>query len=69
MHRRPMDTDLKMRMSPPLGLLTIANMLRDSHSVTIENENVRELNLADTPDIVGVSVNVDSLPRAIEIAL
>ena len=68
MHRRPMDTDLKMRMSPPLGLLTIANMLRDSHSVTIENENVRELNLADTPDIVGVSVNIDSLPRAIEIA-
>lgn len=68
MHRRPMDTDLKTRMSPPLGLLTIANMLRHKHTIVVENENVRALNLNDTPDIVGISVNVDSLPRAIEIA-
>ena len=68
MHRRPMDTDLKTRMSPPLGLLTIASMLRHTHEVTIENENVRPLNLDDTPHIVGISVYIDSLPRAIELA-
>ena len=26
MLKRPMDTDLKIRMSPHLGLLTVANM-------------------------------------------
>ena len=40
MHRRPMDTDIKNRMSPPLGLYTIANMFRDKHRVSVENENV-----------------------------
>ncbi|MCM1198684.1 MAG: B12-binding domain-containing radical SAM protein [Clostridium sp.] len=68
MHMRPMDTHLKNRMSPPLGLYTIVNMFRDEHTVTVENENVQNLNLADIPDIVGISVNVDSLPRALEIA-
>lgn len=68
MHMRPMDTHLKNRMSPPLGLYTIAAMFRDSHRVTVENENVQRLNLDDAPDIVGISVNVDSLPRALEIS-
>lgn len=68
MHMRPMDTHLKNRMSPPLGLYTIASMFRNSHRVTVENENVRRLNLDDAPDIVGISVNVDSLPRALEIS-
>ena len=68
MHRRPMDTDIKNRMSPPLGLYTIANMFRDSHDILVENENIHTLVINDSPDIVGISVNVDSLPRAIEIA-
>lgn len=29
MHKRPVDTDLKLHMSPPLGLLTIANIIHD----------------------------------------
>ena len=65
---RPMDTHIKTRMSPPLGLYTIANMFRDEHEVVIENENIQKLDLTDHPDIVGISVNVDSLPRALEIA-
>ena len=65
---RPMDTHIKNRMSPPLGLYTIANMFRDEHEVVIENENIQKLDLTDHPDIVGISVNVDSLPRALEIA-
>ena len=68
MHMRPMDTHIKNRMSPPLGLYTIANMFRDEHEVVIENENIQKLDLTDHPDIVGISVNVDSLPRALEIA-
>ena len=39
MLKRPMDTDLKTRMSPPLGLLTVMNVLKDKHHVSIENGN------------------------------
>ncbi|MBQ8614825.1 MAG: radical SAM protein [Ruminiclostridium sp.] len=68
MEKRPMDTDIKIHMAPPLGLLTIVNILRDKHEVTIENENIQEICYDDTPDIVGISVTVDVLPRAIKIA-
>ncbi len=68
MEKRPMDNDIKIRMSPPLGLLTIINILRDEHRVVLENENIQEICYDDTPDIVGISVTVDVLPRAIEIA-
>lgn len=68
MHMRPMDTHIKNRMSPPLGLYTIVSMFRDEHEVVVENENVQTLDLSDSPDIVGISVNVDSLPRALEIS-
>ena len=68
MHMRPMDTHLKNRMSPPLGLYTIVAMFRDVYDVVVENENTRCLDLTDEPDIVGISVNVDSFPRSLEIA-
>lgn len=68
MERRPMDTKLKSHMAPPLGLLTIAGLLRNHHKVSIENENIEPLNYDDKPDIVGITVTVDALPRAIEIA-
>lgn len=67
MKKRPMDTDIKIHMAPPLGLLTIVNMLRNEHEVTLENENVQKI-IYDEPDIVGISVTVDTLPRAIEIS-
>lgn len=71
MKKRPMDTDIKIRMAPPLGLLTIVNVIRNvnpSYTIKLENENIQEINYNDTPDIVGISVTVDTLPRAIEIA-
>lgn len=68
MKKRPMDTELKTRMAPSLGLLTIANIVRGEHDVVIENENVSEIVYDDNPDIVGITVTVDVLPRAIEIA-
>ncbi len=67
MKKRPMDTDLKTHMAPPLGLLTIVNLLRDRHTVVLENENIESIRY-DKPDIVGISITVDVLPRAIEIA-
>ncbi len=68
MLKRPVDTGLKLHMSPPLGILTIANILRDKHKIKIENENIREIDFSDVPDVVGISITVDALPRAIEIA-
>ncbi len=68
MERRPMDTAIKSRMAPSLGLLTVAAILRDRCEVVIENENVRAITYEDRPDLVGISVTVDLLPRAIEIA-
>ena len=68
MHKRPMDTDLKLHMAPPLGLLTVAALLRRDHRVTVENENVGPVDMGDSPDVVGISVTVDVLPRAMEIA-
>ena len=52
---RPMDTGLKVRMSPPLGLYTIVNLLRAEHTVVVQNENVEPVTY-DSPDIVGLSV-------------
>lgn len=68
MSRRPMDTNLKTHMSPPLGLLTVMNLIRDEHRVRLENENIRPVEYFDGPDLVGISVTVDTLPRAMEIA-
>ena len=68
MLRRPMDTGIKLHMAPPLGLLTIVNIVRNEHHVVLENENIQKINYDDRPDIVGISVTVDSLPRAARIA-
>ncbi len=68
MKKRPMDTGLKIHMSPPLGLLTIANMFREEHKVVVANENIKELDFEDHPDIVGITVTVDVYPRAAQIA-
>lgn len=67
MEKRPMDTDIKIHMAPPLGLLTIVNIVRKEHTVVLENENIQDI-VYDAPDIVGISVTVDTLSRAIEIA-
>ena len=66
--KRPMDSDIKSRMSPPLGLYTIANILRNEHKISVENENIQPIDFNDQPDAVGITVTVDALPRAIEIA-
>ena len=42
MRKRPMDTGLKTQMSPSLGLLTIANMLQDKHTIIYENHTIEK---------------------------
>lgn len=65
---RPMDTDFKRLMAPSLALLTLAALTPDEIEVYIEDENVNELNFDDTPDFVGITVNIDTAYRAFKIA-
>jgi len=68
MSLRPMDSELKRAMSPSIALLVLASLTPKEHRVHIEDENVQQLNLSDNPDLVGISVNVDTSKRAYEIA-
>jgi radical SAM superfamily enzyme YgiQ (UPF0313 family) len=63
-----MDSELKRLMSPSLAALTLAALTPNEHSVWIEDENTGKLNLNDQPDLVGITVNVDTSARAYEIA-
>lgn len=64
-----MDTSLKARMSPHLGLLTIAGILdRLGHEVRLINGNTEEIVIPDGTDLVGITVTIDVLPKAIELA-
>lgn len=65
---RPMDSEFKRRMSPSLALLIIAALTPKNHEVYIEDENVRKVNLNDSPDLVGITITLDSSKRAYEIA-
>jgi len=65
---RPMDSEFKRRMSPALSLLVLAALTPSEYNVALEDENVRKLNLNDSPDLVGITVNVDTSKRAYEIA-
>jgi radical SAM superfamily enzyme YgiQ (UPF0313 family) len=68
MSLRPMDSEFKRVLSPSLSLLTVAALTPDSHSVYVEDENVSPLDLSDHPDLVGITVNVDTSLRAYDIA-
>jgi len=68
MSLRPMDSEFKRRMAPSLALLTVAALTPPEHTVTLEDENVQLLHLDDRPDLVGITVNVDTAQRAYEIA-
>lgn len=69
MRMRPMDSSLKTRMSPSLGLLTVAQSIREGNEIVLLNENVGdEIRFDNKYDVVGITVTVDTLPRAIEIA-
>ena len=63
-HPRPMDTSLKSRMAPHLGLLTIARIVEEhGHAVEVINENLGRDMPSGGVDLVGISASVDVLPR------
>ncbi|MDR2009437.1 MAG: B12-binding domain-containing radical SAM protein [Bacteroidales bacterium] len=68
MSLRPMDSEMKRRMAPPLSLVTIASLTPEQHYVYIEDENVGKINFDDNPDLVGITVNIDTVYRAFEIS-
>ncbi|MDR0476438.1 MAG: B12-binding domain-containing radical SAM protein [Desulfobulbaceae bacterium] len=68
MSLRPMDSTYKRLLSPPLSLVTIATLTPKEHIVWIEDENIGKIELTDNPDLVGITVNVDTSERAFEIA-
>ncbi len=68
MQRRPMDSDLKARMSPSLALLTLANLTPKEHRITIINENVQNINFNIRADLVALTVTVDVFDRSVAIA-
>lgn len=68
MSLRPMDSEYKRVLSPSIALLTVAALTPKEYTVYIEDENTCPLNLDDKPDVVGITVNVDTSRRAYEIA-
>ena len=68
MNKRLMDTDLKIRMAPPLALLTLMNLTPDEHETVMINENVEVIDYDCGVDLVGITITLDVLPRAISIA-
>ena len=68
MSMRPMDSAFKTHMAPPLALLVLGALTPREHRVTVEDENVERLGLDDRPDLVGITVKVDTAARAWEIA-
>ncbi len=63
-----MDTTLKTRMAPSLGLYTVATVVRDGNDITFFNENIEEIDFECQADIIGITVTVDTLLRAEQIA-
>jgi len=68
MSLRPMDSDFKRLMSPSISLLVLGSLTPKEHRVYLEDENVHPLSWDDSPDMVGITVNVDTSKRAYDIA-
>lgn len=68
MSLRPMDSEFKRLMSPSLSLLVLAALTPKEHTIILEDENIKPLHLEDSPDLVGITVNVDTSYRAYQIA-
>jgi radical SAM superfamily enzyme YgiQ (UPF0313 family) len=65
---RPMDSKWKTRMAPPLALLVLSALTPKHHELTISDENIERDDFSDSPDLVGITVKVDTFCRAAEIA-
>lgn len=68
MKMRPMDTGLKIRMSPSLALLTLQRLTPQRHNVIIVNENIEDIDFSIKADLVAITVTVDVFPGAVRIS-
>ncbi len=68
LNKRPMDTDLKARMAPSLALLTLAGLTPEEHEVTLINENIQPIDYGCGAALVGITITLDVMPRAVKIA-
>lgn len=66
---RPMDSLWKTRMAPPMSLAVLAALTPRQHAVSIADENVERMDMTDAPDLVGLTVKVDTVERAKAITL
>lgn len=65
---RPIDSAWKTKMAPPLALVVLGALTPLEHEVAIEDENIEPLRLDDNPDLVGITVKVDTMNRSMAIA-
>lgn len=65
---RPMDSAFKRHMAPPLALLALGALTPPEHTVEVADENVEKVSLADSPDLVGITVKADTAKRSFEMA-
>ena len=68
MSLRPMDSEFKRLMSPSLSLVVVASLTPAPHEVEIHDENLRNIDYSDSPDLVGITINVDTFERAKKIS-
>jgi radical SAM superfamily enzyme YgiQ (UPF0313 family) len=67
--KRPMDSDWKTHMAPPLALLVVGALTPEAHRVEVVDECVQPLRTDDSPDLVGITVKADTFGRACRIAV
>lgn len=68
MSLRPVDSEYKRIMAPSLAFLILATLTPAEHEVIIEDGNTGPIHFDDKPDLVGITVNVDTAKSAYEIA-
>jgi radical SAM superfamily enzyme YgiQ (UPF0313 family) len=66
--KSPYWRPIKYSLFPPLGLATLAAYLSEDDEVEIQDEHVEDLNIEDSPDLVGIEVYITNAYRAYKIA-
>lgn len=68
MSLRPMDSEFKRLMTPSISLLVLAALTPEEHHIEIEDENLAPITIDSSPDLVGITCNVDMSQRGFNIA-
>jgi radical SAM superfamily enzyme YgiQ (UPF0313 family) len=68
MSLRPMDSEYKRMLSPSIAPLLLASLTPPEHEVVLEDQNAGPIDFSDSPDLVGITVNVDTSKHAYAIA-